>query len=142
MRVDRDMLEQCRKAARLAESTWERMQRIRSRAESTTQGYGSTGGGGGSPDKVGNAVADLDELLNRFDEQTADYAELALDVDAAIWTLDDSRHRLVMGLRYLDGLNWPEVAARASYAISHCYDLHKEALALLGIESTKDQSQS
>ena len=142
MGITREMLDECFDTAKLAESIWERMQRLRSRAESTTPGYGLIGGRGGSvSDKVGNNVAALDKLMRQFEAETDRYAILAADVNEAIQMLEEPILRNIMGLRYLDGLNWDDVADKAGHSERQCYRLHNNALEAMGIETGKDVSE-
>ena len=134
MGIDRATLEQCFDTMKLSESIWERIQRLRSRMESVTPSYKAIGGRGSDvADKVGNGVVALDSLIRQFDAETTEYARLAADVNEAIQLLKDPRHRNIMGLRYLDGLNWDDVADRAGYSVDHCYRLNREAMMEMGM---------
>lgn len=139
MAISRETLERCFDTMKLSESIWERMQKLRSRTEGTTPSYSTQPHGGGTSDKVGDGVAELDKLLTQFEREVDVYARLAADVNEAIQMLEDPKLRNLMGLRYLDGLPWDEVADRIGYSVQRCYELHNLALLAMGL---KVQSQS
>lgn len=49
-------------------------------------------------------------------------------VEALIDTLDDEKQRAVLGYRYLEGMNWDEIACKMNYTERHMHRLHAEAL--------------
>lgn len=133
MAITREMLDECFDTMKLSESIWERMQRLRARMERTTPTYAALPGGSGASDRIGDGVAELDELLSEFNEEVNAYAILAADVNEAVHLLEKPKHRNIMGLRYLDGLKWEDVAKKAGYSVQRCYELHDEALKEMGL---------
>ena len=53
--------------------------------------------------------------------------------EAKLWftRLTDARHREVMELRYLECLEWSQVARATGYDVRHAYRLHNEAVAVI-----------
>lgn len=59
---------------------------------------------------------ELEQMIERNTARVAEYAKLASDLDEWIGTIEDPVARRALGLRYLDGLTWPQVAARMGYS--------------------------
>ena len=73
-------------------------------------------------------AADEETNIRRL-EQEAGQAET--DVALAVSRLPDRRLSALLELRYLDGLDWPEVASRIHHSLSWTYKMHLRALSLL-----------
>lgn len=58
---------------------------------------------------------ELERMIERNEARVAEYAKLAGQLDEWIGTIDDPVIRRALGLRYLDGLTWLQVAARMGY---------------------------
>ena len=142
MPITKEVLDKCFAKMKLSESTWERLQRYRARAESITPPYATVGGRGSElSDKVGNGVAAMDELVRQSREQVSEYAELAVIVNEAIFLLlDDPLQQNIMGLRYLDGMEWSMIAEKLNYSERRCYQIHRAALIAMGIDPGEDCS--
>ena len=50
------------------------------------------------------------------------------EIDGAVAVLQDARQRVLMYLRYLDGLTWEQVAQRMQYGKRQIYNLHVRAV--------------
>ena len=59
---------------------------------------------------------ELERIIERNEARVAEYAKLASRLDEWIGTIKDPVIRRALGLRYLDGLTWPQVAARMGYS--------------------------
>ena len=98
----------------------------------TTRMDASPGGGGGDPhrDSVLAALSDQRDLLRGM------YAEAIRkesDVERFISGLSDSAHRVLLRLRYVDGLTWPQVQGEMEqsgiyYSERQIYRIHGDAL--------------
>lgn len=81
--------------------------------------------------------------LNEVQQQLmARYVALEKDravVDSLIDLLPPMK-REVIRARYVDGMNWNQVAEHIGYSVDHCYTLHRDALRYL--VKTRQQGQS
>jgi len=82
-------------------------------------------------DRVGRLVQRMIDLEAEAD---ADIDRLAgMKEEAKLWfdLLADARHREVMELRYLECLEWSQVARATGYDVRHVFRLHSEAVAVI-----------
>lgn len=49
-------------------------------------------------------------------------------VEAVIESLEDEQQRVVLAYRYLEGMNWDEIACKMNYTERHMHRIHAEAL--------------
>lgn len=108
-----------------------RVEELESRATRMTQTMsGMPGGGGAGMEQLWATLADeREKVLIASEEEFRKYH----DVERFINKLDDPLHRIVLRLRYLDGLNWIQVQQRMYkdghyYSERHITRLHGEAL--------------
>lgn len=88
------------------------------------------GGGSADTEKIWAALADESGRLYR---QLRAVLERTGEVEDFIEKLPDPRHRLILKLRYLDSMRWPEVNRHMSqggvyYSDRQMFRLHGEAL--------------
>ena len=135
MQITYQDLKLCATLAREAEDMSERIQRLRAMLERTTTTIKDMPGGGGGcvGDKMADSFAKLDEWEREAGHRTEVYLDHAWIVERAILALPDDRHRLILRLRYLDGLTWEEISDKSNYDERWCRRLHKKGLAALGI---------
>ena len=127
-------LKQCRTAKRRTEDLDERIERLRSAAESTTQALRFARGGGTS-DKMLLQVAELIELVEKRNAELIGIEELRSRVDEWLDTLPE-QHAMILRLRYVDGLSWTLIARKTHYSKSHCFRIHA-----LALKKAKHESQ-
>ena len=85
--------------------------------------------GGGGADRMADAVAHIIDAEAALCDE-AEAVETALrEVLAAINSVPDEMQRAVLMLRYIEGLDWLEIAGRIGYEISNTYIIHGKALA-------------
>jgi RNA polymerase sigma factor (sigma-70 family) len=106
----------------------ERIARLRSALEGCTARPLSPlpQGGTTARDKLGDDVARLLELEERRRKQIIDLEMLLEKVEKWIDELPPQQAQ-VMRLRYVDGLDWRQVARRASYTSEHCRKINAMA---------------
>ena len=90
-------------------------------------------GGGLRDDNIQSCVALLDELERRYVERLRETIRLLTAIEDGIDALPDERHRLVLRMRYIDGLGWEEIAERIGYTLRWVTNIHG-----LALESLKD----
>jgi RNA polymerase sigma factor (sigma-70 family) len=78
-------------------------------------------------DRIAAAVAQLEELDAQLLEQIVQAECKVLDVEQAVDALPGPQRRIVR-LRYLEGLQWREVAEIMHYSPRRCMQLMNEAL--------------
>lgn len=118
-------LRACRTAAARIERLTERIARLRSATELAQQNMQHVDGGI-PEDKIAAQIAELEELENARMVQIAAVEARAQRVERELEALPAAQ-RLIMTLRYLDGLSWREVARKAHYSVDWCFTLHRKA---------------
>lgn len=79
---------------------------------------------GGSGDPIGATIARIDVLAAQI---VAREAERNI-IEMAIASLKDSKERMVLRHRYMDGMTWEEIGSIMSYSEGRVRQLHGEAL--------------
>ena len=104
----------------------------RSRAIYKSPSFNSPGGGnrdGLRPDKIADALANIEPIEQRFNELANslpglyDYVMGILEKN-----LTNYNQLIVMQWRYINGAKWEYIAEKTGFAISHCYKLHNQAI--------------
>lgn len=99
-----------------------------SRAERMTASFSEAFGKSSGGDRVQNAVGELVELRAALYDRLTDSTTLRLDIEGCLAQVDDDRLRLLLELRYIDGLTWENVAQRMHTEYRWVLRLHKKAL--------------
>lgn len=76
-------------------------------------------------------IVTLSEEINATIDQLVDLKDEVLKYIKQL----DTKYQLVMELRYMECLNWTDVATISGYSAQHVYRLHGEALKILKDES-------
>lgn len=106
--MNQKYLGQCEKLLQQIEETCESIQRWRAAQEVVRDTIGLWS-------LFGDADP-LDEMIARNEEQVREMTVRARELDEWIATVDDAVVRRALGLRYLQGLHWAQVAMRMGYA--------------------------
>lgn len=121
-------LERCRTILFEKENLEERIARLRSRAESTTQQLrADPGTPSADNDKLASYAVKLDALEHRLTDRLIALEDLRQRVDVWLSTLPEQQ-AVVMRLRYIDGLKWRETAEKAGYTPEHCRKINGAAI--------------
>lgn len=86
--------------------------------------------GSGSPDKIASNLARVDELVNYYQQKMEQALVQQKRIEDAIEGLPD-KERLLMRYRYIDGMDWVDVASRMHYSWKQTHRIHGRALNLL-----------
>ncbi len=86
--------------------------------------------GSGSPDKIADNMARVENLISYYHTKLNQCLVEQQRIEQAIASLPDVE-RLLMRYRYIDGLNWIDVAAKMNYSWQHTHRIHAKALAKL-----------
>ena len=113
----------------------EEYERLYSWATRITPTLSDLPGAHGSSDKMPATVERMIGINEGINRKIDEYIARREAIYAAIEALEDSMLRTLMGLYYLNGLTWGEVAEKLGLDIRWVYRLHGKALASLTIES-------
>lgn len=105
-----------------------RLDAARARGERVTRALDALAGGGGAGDRVGEAAADLADQEAAL---LADYHALLKqqkEIGAAIARVPEDRQRMVLEMRYLQGLPFFRIAMTLHYDERQVYRLHERGL--------------
>ena len=86
-------------------------------------------------DKLGDGVAVLMELAEQWRDRVETYAQHVAAVEACIEGVKDADQRIIMRMRYVDGLTWPEISRTRTYHERWCRELCERGLESAGIRN-------
>ena len=93
--------------------------------------------GSGSPDKIIDNLSRIEKLIQYYQQKLEKLLIQQKRVEEAIESLP-ANERLLMRYRYIDGLDWIDVAANMNYSWQHTHRIHAKALAKLKDETQRD----
>lgn len=70
----------------------------------------------------------IDKKRNQINEKIEELLRVKDEIQCAISTVDDPIMELVLTYRYINCLDWNEVAKKMNYAESYIFKLHRKAL--------------
>ena len=85
-------------------------------------------------DRLGEAVADIEELENRLIERLEQYILTMGEIESRIGRLEDETLKLVLRKRYLCYERWDKIAGDLNYHVSHIWRMHSRALQCLAAQ--------
>lgn len=85
-------------------------------------------GGSGNADKIQRSVEKLAEIDEKIAKQLERTAARRQEIENAIDSLSDSRYRVVLRCRYLDGESFERIATRMNYSYRWVKALHRQGL--------------
>ena len=138
----KEYLESLRLERRTLEQEHEMLRRLEADSRAITAAI--------SPDRVGgtgNLRSGEDRLIRMADAAAAlQERKRAYDLRRAealrvIMRLEDARHRLVLGNRYLLGMDWADVAGCIGYEERQMFRVHGAALTAFGEKMSADVSR-
>ena len=100
--------------------------RLQAQSISATRITGAPAGSG-SPDKIADNLARVDNLISYYHTKLNQCLVEQQRIKQAIASLPDVE-RLLMRYRYIDGLNWIDVAAKMNYSWQGTHKIHARAL--------------
>lgn len=111
------------------DSGFERIMQLRALAERRSAAYGRERVSGSPPmDAKGDIVARIVDAERELDAQIDRLVNLKREIEGRVNGLSDERFRVVLTLRYLNGLPWEEIAEKMHYTTRNIYNLHRAAL--------------
>ena len=107
-----------------------KMAALRRRAESPGgAAFSHAPGRGGERHGFADCVAELVELQELYDERAHAMTADMLRIVGAIGRVSDPVERVLLELRYVDGLSWLEIMRQIGYEESQTHRIHGRALA-------------
>lgn len=121
------------KEALLDIDSWQReLEEWRTRAEKITQVV-SDMPRGGSALKVDDIVVKMTEIMDNITEKVSESQKIKLELEIAFEELNDGILEGLMKYRYINCLDWAQIAIVMGYGERHLYKLHGKALYKLEI---------
>lgn len=121
------------KEALLDIDSWQReLEEWRTRAEKITQVV-SDMPRGGSALKVDDIVIKMTEILDNIEAKVSESQKIKLELEIAFEGLNDGILEGLMKYRYINCLDWAQIAIVMGYGERHLYKLHGKALYKLEI---------
>ena len=84
--------------------------------------------GGGSSDRMASVVAWIADAEQQLADEARQISDALRDLLAAINSVDDETQKTLLTLRYVEGLNWREIAEKLHYEERQTYVIHGRAL--------------
>lgn len=107
-----------------------KIKELRTQAEGITKPLTGMPGGGGNHDRMGSAIEKIDLYEHKINALRERCITELMSLSAYISAIDDSLTRQIFMLRFVDGLQWEDVAERtgsSEYAVKHiCYRYIKQ----------------
>lgn len=83
-------------------------------------------------DKLTEAMASIEQIDNKLLELSAALPGLYLKIRGIIDNdITNLNQKMILQLRYINGLTWPEISRKTEFEISYCRRLHREAIDIL-----------
>jgi len=126
--IDRLTLDRCRKLKLQADLVKERL-RWFSPKTSVRMDSVSRGTTKGQPTE--SAALTIIELEERLAEIWTEYKDIADQIATECVNLKPMTREVIL-MRYVDGMDWPEIAYKLGYSDSYIFSLHRKALVAIG----------
>ena len=125
----KEYLRQYGQIEREIERLLEERQRWVDLATRITPAYSDAPKGGQSGDgKIPAAVERIAEQEEKIDAKIAELTKLLDEIEKLLGEVRNSNYRLLLELRYLQGLTWEQIAEKMHYSWRHIIRLHGKAL--------------
>lgn len=109
----------------------ERLERKRAQVYTIkTQNFSAVPGGHGDVDRIGAAVAQLEELEIYYCEKKMECSRRLNKIEKELKRLDDIEQK-ILRYRYIDGLWWKEICVKVDYAWAQVHRIHRKSLTKL-----------
>ena len=129
-----EWLSRFRKSEQELSRLYGELERWNSKAEKVTQRISPMPPGARSGDKVQDCVELISAVKRNINREIVKQCHVRNDITAAIESVSDETLRLLLELRYIDGLTWEKIAVKLNYSYMHICRLHGKAISQLVIE--------
>ena len=82
---------------------------------------------GSNEDRIANLTAKIIDLDNLLVTKLTKLVDCHIEIEQAIEALD-SADRLLLRMKYIDGMKWWEIANEIDYSVQRVYQMHADAL--------------
>lgn len=94
------------------------------------QKYSAVLGGHGDVDKIGAAVAEIEELREFYNAKVAECESMKARMESEFKKLEDIE-RKIMEYRYIDDLWWKDICVKVGYGWAQVHRIHRKSLTKL-----------
>lgn len=131
-----DWLNRYRQLDKEIDCKCEELSKWRSRAERVTTSLSLAPGASNEGDRVSSAVEKIIALEGEINASIDELLQVRKAVEHAIQGVPDSTLRILLALRYIDGMTWEQVAVTMHYTYQWVCVLHGRALKQLIVIDT------
>lgn len=93
-----------------------------------------TGGGSIYKSKDHDIIDRIADTIQMMEAELNQWADVRIEIAAAIESVQDERFRELLTYRYLNGMDWIPVAAAMHYTWGWVHKMHRRALSLIEIK--------
>lgn len=83
---------------------------------------------GGRSDRVQDGAIRLTQLREQLEKKIETLAQVRMEIEEAIGTVESDTQRRLLRLRYIKGLTWERIALEMNYSYVHICRIHGRAL--------------
>ncbi|MCH4239499.1 MAG: DUF1492 domain-containing protein [Oscillospiraceae bacterium] len=124
-------LSRFRKSEQELSRLYDEQERWRAKAEKVTQRISPMPPGAPSGNRVQDAVEKIGEVESHINHEIVEQCKERDEVTVAINTVSNATLRMVLKMRYIDGLTFEQIAVNMNYTFRHIIRLHGQALHVL-----------
>lgn len=128
MNSAKEYLQQVKSCETRIKSIREKLQNLEDQVQKITPLLSPSGGGGGSKDPLGDAVAGIADLKRILAEETVHYNTIKAEVEDLLGKIKKKNMREVLTNRYLRYHSWRRIADEMHYTKDGTLKLHRRAL--------------
>lgn len=121
-------LSRFRKSEQELSRLYDEQERWRAKAEKVTQRISPMPTGAPSGNRVQDAVEKIGEVESHISREIVEQCAVRDEIASTIAAVPDETMRLLLQLRYMDGLTWEEIAVKMHYTYQWVCVLHGRAL--------------
>jgi DNA-directed RNA polymerase specialized sigma subunit len=81
-----------------------------------------------SNNKFDNYLIVMEKYTEKIKTNLENLLNIKLNIETNINNLSESRERLILRYRYIEGLKWEEICVKMNYTWQHCHRIHGYAL--------------
>ncbi|MDL2254316.1 DUF1492 domain-containing protein, partial [Ruminococcaceae bacterium OttesenSCG-928-I18] len=122
--ITKEYLRQARRLKVAINGKTERLEQLRSIAESTSVPIGDMPRGGGDPQRMAHIVDTIVDFSREIAESTAPLVEMQREIQKIINKIPRLEYRTVLELYYLNGYGWRKTASLMHYSERQVFRVH------------------
>lgn len=84
----------------------------------------------------------IDKARTRLDEKISELLKLKEEIQNVISQIDDPLSELVLTYRYINLMDWNDIADKMHYALSYVFKLHRQGLSSIDLKSIVNDSKT